>query len=48
MDGRAKPLIDRKVVGASDYLSVYASACLLGQLVEAVKLINLLNLVKLV
>ena len=28
MDGRANPLMDQKVVGASAYLSVYLSACL--------------------
>ena len=43
MDGRAKPLMDRKVVGASRYLS----ACLLVQLFEVGKLVHLVEFVKL-
>ena len=47
MDGRAKPLMDRKVVGASRYLSVYLFACLLVQLFEVGKLVHLVEFVKL-
>ena len=28
MDGRANPLMDRKVVGVPGYLSIYLSVCL--------------------
>ena len=43
MDGRAKALMDRKVVGASHYLFVYLSACLLLKLVQVVKLVKLVK-----
>ena len=50
MHGRANPLMDRKVGGPSQYLSVYISVCLLFMLVklaEVVKLEKLVWLVKL-
>ena len=46
MDGRAKPLMDRKVVGASRFLSVYLSACLSIKLMELVKLVRLVRFVR--
>ena len=46
MDGRAKPLMDRKVIGASHYLSVHLSACLLVKLVQVIEVVKLVKLVK--
>ena len=48
MDGRAKPLMDREVVGPSRYLSVHLSACLLVKLVKVVKVVKIVKLVELV
>ena len=48
MDGRAIPLMDPKVVGASRYLSVHLSACLLVKLLTVVKLVKLVAVVKVI
>ena len=46
MDGRAKPLMDQKVLGAWQCQCVYPSACLLVKLVEVVKLVKSVEVVR--